>query len=846
MGTPRRQAHLVMALLNKANRRHFSRHPLQLVLAMLGIALGVAMLASVDLAVESSRRAFQLSMNALTGKTTHRVVAGFGSLDERLYPRLRRSLGDVPMAPAVEGYVAAHGQTLRLAGFDPFAESPIRQGLTRSSLASLVDLLTEPGTVLISRITARKLGIGPGDDLTVDVAGTPQTIRVIGYVDPEDKPDPALEGLMFADIATAQETLAKIGRLDRIDLVLSGDPGEVQKLKNLLPENAVLIDAAGRNTATARMSQAFEINLKAMSLMALLVGLFLIYNTMTFAVLQRRPLLANLRIVGVTRGQVMSEILLESGLLGLVGSLLGLMLGLVAAHGLLEQITRTISDMYFVVTVTAFSLSPAALLRSLAIGILASVLAALPAALDAASTPPIRAQRRSGLERSVRRWLPKLASSGLMCGMLGGFLLSWPSAGLISAIGGLFLLAGAYALFIPMAVLVFAKCCPRTASPIFRLAVRGTAAALSRTGLATAALSISVAVALGIGMMVESFRFTVADWLEQLLQADLYVARPAEPGIASEPLPSSLIDNAVRLPEVAGFSLGRRTFVESSAGRTELLAFQPKGPERPAFRFKSADDNAVWKRFMAEPVIIVSEAFATRHGLKPSDSLVLSTSRGPRPFVIAGIFFDYRSDQGLIVLRRDLYAALWNDTGVTSLGLDLASGVAAEAAKPKLHELARPAGAVLIRSNREIREASMAVFERTFAITHVLRLLAVAVALIGILSALLAIQLERMREFAVLRSLGMTPRQLMGLVLTQTAFLGLCAGILALPLGFVLAAALVEVINLRSFGWSMDLTVSGTELWQAPLLSIAAALIAGLYPAWRAGRLTPALALREE
>src|SRR5690606_732722 len=137
--------------------------------------------------------------NALTGKTTHRVVAGFGSLDERLYPRLRRSLGDVPMAPAVEGYVAAHGQTLRLAGFDPLAESPIRQGLTRSSLAALVDLLTEPGTVLISRITARKLGIGPGDDLTVDVAGTPQTIRVIGYVDPEDKPDPALEGLMFAD-----------------------------------------------------------------------------------------------------------------------------------------------------------------------------------------------------------------------------------------------------------------------------------------------------------------------------------------------------------------------------------------------------------------------------------------------------------------------------------------------------------------------------------------------------------------------------------------------------------------------------------------------------------------------
>jgi len=835
-----------MRLLNKANRRHFYRHPLQLVLAVFGIALGVAMLVSVDLAIESSRRAFRLSMNALTGKTTHHIVAGSGSLDETLYPRLRRDLGDVPMAPAVEGYVAARGETLRLAGFDPFAESPVRQGFAQSSFAAPIDLLTQPDTMLISRITARRLGIDPGDSLTVDVAGTPKTIRAIGYIDSEDKPDPALEGLLLADIATAQEILGKIGRLDRIDLVLPDSPGTLQTLRGLMPENAMLIDAAGRNAATARMAQAFEINLKAMSLMALLVGLFLIYNTMTFAVLQRRPLLANLRIVGATRRQIMGEILLESGFLGLFGSLVGLMLGWIAARSLLAQITRTISDLYFVITATEFSVSSAALLRSLSIGISASILAALPAALDAASTRPVRAQRRSGLERSVRRWVPKLTLLGLASGILGIFLLNWPNAGLIPAIAGLFLLAGAYALFIPLTLLGFASLCPSTAIPVVRLAIRGTSAALSRTGLATAALTVSVAVALGVGMMVESFRSTIADWLEQLLQADLYVARPTEPGIASEPLPSALVEDAVRLPGVAGFSFGRRIFAESSVGRIELLAFQPARPDEPGFRFKSADDRAVWKRFLAEPAVIVSEPFATRHGLEPGDSLTLSTSRGPKPFAIAGIFFDYRSDQGLVALRRDLYADLWNDNGVTSLGLYLAKDVTAEAVKPKLHDLARQSGAVLVRSNREIREASMEFFERTFAVTHVLRLLAIGVALIGILSALLAIQLERTREFAVLRSLGMTPRQLGALVLTQTGFMGLCAGLFALPLGFALALALVKVINLRSFGWSMDLTVSGPELWQAPLLSIAAALIAGLYPAWQAGKLTPALALREE
>ncbi|BBA34215.1 uncharacterized protein sS8_2263 [Methylocaldum marinum] len=836
-----------MALLNTANRRHFYRHPLQLALAVLGIALGVAMLVSVDLAVDSSRRAFQLSMSALTGKTTHHIVAASGSLDETIYPQLRRELGDVPMAPAIEGYVAVRDQTLRLAGFDPFAESPVRQELASSSFSALVDLLTDPGAVLISRITAGRLGIGPGDSLTVEVAGTLKTVRVAGFVDPEAKPDPALEGLLLADIATAQEILDKIGRLDRIDLVLADDADEVhERLRGTLPENATLIDAAGRNIATVRMSHAFEINLKAMSLMALLVGLFLIYNTMTFAVLQRRTLLANLRILGVTRRQIMREILLESALLGLCGSLLGLLLGLIAAEGLLHRITRTISDMYFVVTVTEFSVSPTALLRSLLAGISASVLAALPAALDAASTRPVRTQRRSGLEQNVRRWLPKLSLLGLVFGILGIVLLYWPNAGLIPAIVGIFLLAGAYGLFIPTAMLGLTGLCPSTAIPSIRLAVRGTSAALSRTGLATAALSISVAVALGVGIMVESFRFTIADWLEQLLQADLYVARPGQPGIASEPLASSLIEDAVRLPGIAGFSLGRRNFVESPLGRSELLAFQPANPDHPAFRFKSADDRTVWKRFMAEPVIIVSEPFATRHALEPGDSVTLSTSHGQKPFVIAGIFFDYRSDQGLVVVRRDLYADLWNDTGVTSLGLYLADGVTEEAVKPKILGLSRDAGTLLVRSNREIRQASMALFERTFAVTQVLRLLAIGVALIGILSALLAIQLERTRELAVLRSLGMTPRQLTGLVFTQTGFLGLCAGIFAVPLGLILATALVKVINLRSFGWSMDLTVSGAELWQAPLLSITAALIAGLYPAWKARRLTPALALREE
>jgi putative ABC transport system permease protein len=214
---------------------------------------------------------------------------------------------------------------------------------------------------------------------------------------------------------------------------------------------------------------------------------------------------------------------------------------------------------------------------------------------------------------------------------------------------------------------------------------------------------------------------------------------------------------------------------------------------------------------------------------------------------VAGIFFDYRSDQGLIVMHRRLYDRLWRDVSSTSLGLYLKPGaelarVRAEVDR-RLAEIGQP---LTVRSNREIRDASLETFERTFAITQVLRLLAVGVAFIGIVSALMALQAERGRELAVLRATGLTPRQTGTLVLMQTAFMGLTAGVLAIPLGLAVAVVLVRVINLKSFGWTMDLSVSLPPLVVAVLLSVLAALLAGWYPARLAMRTQPAAALREE
>ena len=840
-----------MAILGRANSRHFLRHPLQLLLAVLGVALGVAMVVSIDLAADSTHRAFALSMQALTGRYTHHLSGGASGLPESLFTRLRVEEGVRESAPAVEGYVTANGTTLRLVGFDPFAERNLRNRFVKAARSEdAIRLLTEPATVMLSAVTARRLGVKPGGKLDIAIDGLLHSLAVVGYAEGEAEPDPALEGMLLADIATAQELLGRVGLLDRIDLVMGEDPATEQRIRRQLPPGVELESAAGRNTATQHMTAAFELNLRAMSLLALLVGTFLIYNTMAFSVLQRRELLASLRILGATRGQLLREILAEAALLGLAGSLCGLLLGTLAAHGLLRMVTRTINDLYFVLTVTEFMPDPLILLRGLALGVAAATAAALSPALEASWAPPIAARARSGAENTARRALPWLGAAGVLALLAALGLLQAERSGLLAALGGVFLLLLGYGLITPWLLLGCAAIATRLAGDkawLARLAVRGVAASLSRAGLAVAALTIAVAVSVGVGAMIDSFRGTVGEWLEQILQADLYISAPATAARYSSPLPNGLAAKLGRINGVQSIGASRRLLVASSAGESELLALDPPYPGQPGFRFKHADSKALWDAFPSQEAVFISEPYAEKHRLGVGDRLELATDTGPVTLPVAGVFFDYRSDQGLIVIHHALYERHWKDRAHTSLGLYLSPGADFAAVRAEVERVIRlERQPLVVRANREIRAASLETFERTFAITQVLRLLAAGVAFIGILSALMAFQYERRRELAVLRATGLTPAQAGRLVLLQTGFMGLAAGLLSIPLGLAVALALVRVINLRSFGWTMDLTVSPQALALAVALAVLAALLAGLYPARQAARAQPAASLREE
>ncbi len=828
--------------------RHLVRQPWQTWLSILGIALGVAVIVAVDLANQSARSAFLLSAESLTGKATHQIVAnGTQGIAESYYRRLRMERHLRASAPIVEGQARSEIETLQLVGIDPLAEGSFRAFGVGPGSGVLTRFIAEPNTALLSSVTAKRLGLSAGSAFAVTVAGKPVNLLVLDTFT-GDNPA-ALEGLLLVDISSAQELLGRAGVLDRIDLILT--PEQAESLTRELPPGLRLEVPASRTRIMSEMIAAFQTNLSAMSLLAILVGAFLIYNTMTFSVLRRLKMLGTLRLLGVSRRALFWVILLEAGLLGILGTASGLLLGTLTAHHLIQLVTRTINDLYFLLTVTQLIIEPLTLIKGVVIGLCVTLLAALPPALEAAGAQPLGALGRTRLERRVHRWLPWLTVLGFILTLSGWLLTRLQEGSLMLGFTGLFLVILGYSLLIPLAV----NLCSRIGRSLIghrvgmfgRMALRSIDANLSRTGLSVAALTIAVAATLGVSIMITSFRSTVADWLGYTLRSDIYVSAASGAGGAEGILPASVRSRIQSLDIVAETSSGRRLEVVTEYGQTHMLAMDMAKGSRDGFKFLKPPDTHLWSDFSEGRKVLVSEPFAYRHRLEQGDDLLIHTPEGDLILPIGGVFFDYGSDRGLLVLSRTAYERYWGEPAFSTVGVFLRTGIdssrAISALSAQLQDTDIP---LRIRSNREIRAQSLEVFDRTFAITRVLRLLAVGVAFVGVLSALMALQLERGREQAILRATGATTGQLSRYILMQTGIMGLYAGVLSLPLGWMMSEVLIDVINRRSFGWSILTQIPPSALAEALLLALGSALLAGLYPAWRMTRVQPALALREE
>jgi putative ABC transport system permease protein len=819
---------------------------------LLGLALGVATIVAVDVATGSAARAFELSLAGVQGPATHELDGGPAGIDEALYVQLARSLHYVRANPVVEGYVTVADQSLQLLGVDPLVAAGFApQGtgsVTLDSADALAQWLSGSGAVVLAPQRALQLGLQSGSTFSVDAGGHALSGHLLGVLAGSAA---GLESVMLTDLATAQDWLGSAGRLTRIDLNVPPGPAaaaELAQLTHELPPGVTVAVATQRARAGLDMTQAFTTNLRALGLLALLVGLFLVYGTMSFAIVQRRRSLGILRALGATRAQLLRIIALEAAGLALVGGAAGLVAGALIGRALVGMVSRTINDLYYVLAVNSVALPAGEPLLALGAALAVALLAAAVPALEAVQSAPQLALRPSVLEGRARRVTLGLLALSVLLALACLGLVGTTDRSVLAGFAALVLAMLSVAAATPAVLYGSARTLARSrlcTSPPVRLALGGLAGSLSRTGVAVAALAMAVAAMIGISIMIDSFRESLQDWLAHTLPADIYVGAPG-PGFAR---PERRIDAGVaaalvHVTGVADYSASRRAVVDSDRGPVVLDAMDSTPAMRAGVELTSSSADA-WRAFAAGAVLL-AQPLAYRLNLEVGATLQLRTAFGPRSFRVVGIFREYGNDRGSVRISRAVYRDLWQDDSVSTLAMRVTPGTDVMAVVQRLYAVAAGRQALQVDTPAQVRVISLNIFDRTFIITRVLNWLAAGVAAIGLLSALLAWQLGRTHEMALLRVLGLTRLGAALMIMAQTLFMGAVALLAALPAGVLTAVLLVRVINRRAFGWQIDLHLHPAQITSAIALALCAAMLAGLYPAWRMAHAPLSQDLREE
>jgi len=834
-----------------------------------GIVLSVAIITATDLAIDSAKKSFQLSNEIINGKATHHIVNNSGRIKEDLVITLENKY-KITVTPVVEGFVTKNKRLLKVIGIDPFSDAEFRDifrefnSIKQYNPAAFINKLEG---FFVTKHTADKFKILPGDPLLISRTDDEYHLKLYGILDSNDKPaSTSLDNLLFMDISTAQELLDLQNYVSRIDLIIA--PEEEVELKNILfaiDPSLVLIQASEAKQSKEAMTKAFNANLSALSLLAMLVGVFLIYNTLTFAVLQRRKIFGFLRALGINQKEIFTLILFESLVFGVVGAVIGLGLGYLLASLILSFIVRTINDLYFALQVTQLNISNVIFFKAAFIGIFAALMSALLPAYEASKSPVARVIKNIDLEETVKKYLPRLniAASVLIASSLIIFTVF--EKNIAASFLGLFLMVIGFSCFIPF--LTYHS--DYVLSPIYKtifglnalIALRSLKKNLSRNAVAISALTVAISLYLSLDIAISSFRATVDDWLSASLLADVYIAAPKQVSHRN----NIILDNHVikftknfKKDDVQGISEYHLRDLISENTSARVVSINSIPEVQQAFRFKQMmqqSHDALWANFNKGSGVFVSSPYAYKHKVKPGDIVKLHTDEGLYQFPILAIFNDYSSDQGIIMMHQSLYRSLWEDDSLTSLGVFLKkSGTAdlsdiskyieaykTEAVKEDLSPLSFE-----IRSNRELKKESLEIFDRTFKVTSVLKFIAILVAAFGIFSALLSLIIEREKEFALLKAIGLSKSEVKNSIMLQAFTMGLLASVFALPLGAAAAWVMVFVINYRSFGWDINFALNPKSFLFAVLVSLAAALIAALTPSSTQAKVSPRELEKEE
>jgi putative ABC transport system permease protein len=590
------------------------------------------------------------------------------------------------------------------------------------------------------------------------------------------------------------------------------------------------------------MLSAFRWNLRVLSYIALVVGAFLIYNTISVSVVRRRHEIGVLRAIGATRATIGTGFLCESLFFALAGSAIGLVLGRVMAIGAVALIGRTVESLYVSSQPAPIHLTLASASAGVALGVLVSLLAALAPAFEAAHVAPVEAMARGREEFNVAQRSRFTIWWALLALLVSAALAQVPAIDgqPLAAYAAVLLLIAGTSMAIPTIVTLFSRFAAPPIQRVFgteaMLALRSLRGSLGRTSVLTAALTTAIAMTASVGIMVGSFRQTVAVWMDNELRADFYL-RPAGNAAADRhpTMSATIADRIAQLPGVA--SVDRfRAYPITYQGLPATLA---GGESATSTHFLPGEDAAEIMRVLPTGNhAVVSEPFANKHNVKVGSYLNLPLAGANHSFKVLGVYYDYSTERGFIILARRTLLKYLPDPAASNLAVYIKPGADPAEVRRGIDNVI--AGrAVLVFANSTLRRGAIEIFDRTFRITYALEAVAICVAVMGIAGALLAMVIDRRREFALLRFMGAAQPQVRSIILFEAGLLGLLANVIGLILGILLSLILIFVINKQSFGWTFQFHWPVEILLSALTVVYLATVLAGLYPARIAARMNP-------
>lgn len=869
----------VARLVGSISLPRLREHPLRTALTAVGIMLGVAVLVAVVLVNRSILKSVQSAIDDISGKVDWQVSAGNAGIDESLIKVIRETKGVLKAAPVIQETVriatgalnqkqalALEGQNLIVLGVnllgsdDEYFRSYNSQEINDIKADPLA-FLNSPVNIILSEQFASKYGFKIEDELPLLTPSGQQRFRIKGFIR-DDRLSRAFGGGLAVMYHQAAQVAFNRGNLvDRFDIAVekNADPQVVRgNILHALGDAEYEIEHPERRTARVNnMLKGLSLFMVMGSFLALLVGMFLILNTVSISVVQRKQEIGILRALGATRRQILYMFILEGAVMGVAGSALGILVGLYLSRFLLVGMTRSVSEVYLRIQVDSVQIDGLLILFAFGAGIVATLLSSIFPARMATRVVPIEAIRSTSqiqMATDHRRVNQRDAIAVLLGAATVGLYTLKPISGV--PVGGylaMFTLMLAFSLIMPRVLLLvqfgLRPLIGRVMGVEGQLANESISHNLGRATMGAAALMIATGMVLAFAVFLRSFEESMLKWVDQTIPADLFVtsANPLSAGSKNAHMSNDMYGYLSKLPGVKAIDRMRVADFSLNDAQPKLLSSDwPVLKTYAAITYIEGTQDEADKGFAAGDSILVSENFARRYGYHKGDKLEVPTPGGKKSFRIAAVIVNYSHDQGTVMIDREAYMKIWKDDLVDTYQIYLQPNADQEATRRAIFAKYGKVYTLFVLTHAEFRGEIVKLLSQVFRVVDILQIVALIIAMLGVMNTMLASVIDRIREIGVLRALGALRSQVRKMVIIEAGIIGIASSLAGVCVGLLAGVIMLYAVNKVQLGWLFPFSLPVRSMAQGFMLIIGSAIIAGWYPARQAARLAVVASIKYE